>query len=201
MQMLKSAVAGACLCVAVGCDQRIPTSPTLMPLANATQNPRSEPAPTAAASNFEINFMTGMIDHHHMAIMMAEQCLEEDVRAELEELCADIIETQSQEIELMQTWLTDWYGVSYEPEMKPGDMKMMERLASLEGDAFAIEFMETMIRHHRKAVVEARQCVDKAFHDELESLCENIIETQAAEIALMSTWLCQWYGRCGGPGL
>jgi uncharacterized protein (DUF305 family) len=35
----------------------------------------SGPAPTQSATNFEIKFMTDMIDHHHMAVMMAEMCI------------------------------------------------------------------------------------------------------------------------------
>jgi uncharacterized protein (DUF305 family) len=36
---------------------------------------------------------------------------------------------QSAEIEMMQTWLQDWYGITYQPEMHLGEMKghmMME---------------------------------------------------------------------------
>ena len=96
----------------------------------------------------------------------------------------------------MQAWLQDWYGVSYEPVMKPGDEKMMERLVALSGAEFEIAFMEMMIKHHEKAIREGRHCLDKAYHAELRELCENIIATQSAEIAQMETWLCQWYGEC-----
>jgi uncharacterized protein (DUF305 family) len=100
------------------------------------------------------------------------------------------------EIEEMQAWLQDWYGIAYEPAMKPGDEKMMERLASLSGAEFEILFMEMMIKHHEKAIKEGRHCLDKAYHAELRELCENIVRTQSAEIAQMQTWLCQWYGEC-----
>ena len=33
-------------------------------------------------------------------------------------------------------------------------------------------------------------------HEELRELCENIIATQTAEIELMQSWLCHWYGIC-----
>ena len=96
----------------------------------------------------------------------------------------------------MQGWLQQWYGISHEPEMKPGDEKMMDRLASMSDAEFEIEFMQMMITHHEKAIKEARQCLDKAGHAELRTLCQNIIRTQSAEIAQMQTWLCQWYGLC-----
>ena len=154
------------------------------------------PAPRKAAANFEIKFLTGMIDHHHMAVMMAEVCQQKAVHEQLESLCDDIVESQSHEIEMMQSWLQDWYGIMYEPTMKPGDMKMMERLQAMSAAEFEVEFMEMMIRHHTAAIREAEKCLDKASHPELHSLCSSIIETQSTEIAQMETWLCQWYGRC-----
>jgi uncharacterized protein (DUF305 family) len=65
--------------------------------------------------------------------------------------------------------------------------------------------MKRMIRHHWQAVVSATQCVGRAFHPELEDLCQGIIATQTAEILQLRTWLCEWYGIChygpkGEPG-
>lgn len=156
----------------------------------------SAPAPSPSAANFEIKFMTDMIDHHQMAIEMAEICLDKAVHEELRTTCQNIIATQSAETQQMQSWLQDWYGITYEPVMKPGDEKMMERLASLSGAEFEIAFMEMMIKHHEKAIKEGRHCLDRAYHAELREMCEDIIATQSAEIAQMQTWLCQWYGEC-----
>ena len=64
------------------------------------------------------------------------------------------------------------------------------------GVEFEIDFMQTMIKHHRQAIKEAETCLDKAYHPKLLSLCQNIIETQSAEIQQMQTWLCEWYGIC-----
>ena len=158
----------------------------------------SAPAPNESTAKFEVDFMTGMIDHHAMAIEMGEICLDNAVHAELRAMCEDVINTQSAEIETMQSWLADWYAVSYEPEMTPGEMRQMEKLAALSGAEFEIRFMEMLIRHHRKAITEAEKCVDRAYHGELRELCQGIIETQSAEIAQLETWLCQWYGRCRG---
>ena len=187
-----------------------PTAPSALNSAAPTSAPRtlttaahtdgvtiaSAPAPSPSASNFEIKFMTDMIDHHHMAVMMAEMCVAKAIHPELRSLCESIRTTQMAEIEEMQGWLQDWYGITYEPVMKPGDEKMMERLASLTGEEFEIAFMEMMIKHHEKAIKEGRHCLDKAYHTELRELCENIIRTQSAEIAQMQTWLCQWYSEC-----
>lgn len=156
----------------------------------------SAPAPSPSASNFEVKFMTDMIDHHQMAVMMAEMCVAKAIHPELRSLCESIRTTQMAEIAEMQAWLQEWYGISYQPVMKPGDQRMMERLAALNGAEFEIAFMEMMIKHHEMAIKEGRHCLAKAYHAELRELCQNIITTQSAEIVLMQTWLCQWYGEC-----
>jgi uncharacterized protein (DUF305 family) len=158
------------------------------------------PAPTPAQSRYETFFMEEMIDHHAMAVQMATMCEQKAVHPELRELCTNIKTSQSQEIAEMQTWLQDWYGVSYQPQMTQGSMQQMERLAALAPEAFEVEFLKRMIRHHWKAVVSASQCTERAYHAELVSLCEDIVMTQTAEIDLMRTWLCEWYALCDyGP--
>ena len=157
-----------------------------------------EPAPDRSTARYEVDFLIGMIDHHAMAVQMAEMCLDKAIHPELEAMCESIKTSQSQQIEEMQAWLQDWYGVSHEPEMKPGDMRQMDKLAALDGAEFEIEFMESMIGHHRKAIREGEQCLQRAEHPELLGLCQNIIDTQSGEIAQMQQWLCEWYGRCKG---
>jgi uncharacterized protein (DUF305 family) len=175
----------ACLSVAIG----FLTATTTPVLAEA-------PAPLPSAANFEVKFMQDMIDHHMMAIMEAEICLENAISGELRSLCQEIIVAQHHEMVMIQTWLSEWYGITYEPVMKPGEMKMLERLASFEGEEFEIEFMEMMIKHHSQAVKEGEKCLRKAFHIDLLNMCEDILETQSAEIMQMQTWLCEWYGIC-----
>ena len=160
----------------------------------------SGPAPTRAQAQYEIRFMTEMIDHHAMAIEMGELCLTRAIHRELLELCQQIIATQSQEIATMQSWLEDWYGVDYEPRMTTGMQRQLERMASMTGAEFEIAFMKSMIRHHWKAVVRASGCIDRAYHEELVEMCTQIVQAQVAEISQMRAWLCEWYGVCNyGP--
>jgi uncharacterized protein (DUF305 family) len=154
------------------------------------------PAPEKSIAKYEIDFMQDMIDHHMMAIMQAEVCLEKAVHEELRQLCENIIATQSQEIEMMQSWLQEWYGISYEPQMTPGMMQQVEKLAKLDGAEFEIEFMQDMIKHHLGAIKEGEKCLDRAYHPELLNLCRNIIVAQTQEIQMMQSWLCAWYGIC-----
>lgn len=154
------------------------------------------PAPKRSEARFELRFMTEMIDHHAMAIEMGMICTERAVHSELQALCEEMIVAQSAEIEEMQAWLQDWYGVHHEPQMGPGGQRHLEMLASLSGSDFEIEFMRMMIRHHAVAVVRAANCIKKAAHDELIAMCHDMIEAQLQEIHTMQTWLCQWYNIC-----
>ena len=137
-----------------------------------------------------------MIDHHAMAVQMANLCEQRAVHEALRNMCTNIKATQTQEIATMQSWLQSWYGDAYQPEMNQSSMRMMEKLAALSGAEFEISFMEMMIKHHAKAIKEATTCLERAYHPELLNLCQGIIETQTAEIRQMRAWLCEWYGIC-----
>jgi uncharacterized protein (DUF305 family) len=172
-----------------------PTGPSTAP-STARAATMGAPAPDRATARWETRFLQDMIDHHMMAVMTAEVCVEQAVHEELRQLCENIIAAQSAEIREMQRWLRQWYGVRYEPRMTSGMEREVERLASLGGAEFEIAFMEMMIRHHEAAIREAEECLDRAYHTELRQLCENIIATQSAEIEQMQSWLCEWYGEC-----
>lgn len=201
-QFRTAAVVTAATLLVAACSTQSPTAPSVgasagmagLAATSAAASPASAPAPSPATTNYEVKFMQDMIDHHHMAVMTAEMCVEKAVHAELQTLCSNIIATQNAEIATMQSWLESWYGISYAPEMH--GMGQMEHFSRLTGATFEIAFMEMMIRHHEGAVREGEHCIDRAYHPELITLCQNIVTTQTAEIAQMESWLCQWYGRC-----
>jgi len=153
-------------------------------------------APTKQVARFEINFMTEMIDHHHMAVMMSELCQEKAFHDALLAKCGDMKTAQQQEIDTLQAWLKAWYGKDHAPTMTPKEMQELETMAALPAEAFEVKFMKTMIPHHGEAITKSLQCMMRAFHSELISMCESIIAMQAEEIRLFRTWLCEWYGRC-----
>ena len=67
------------------------------------------------AGRAELRFLEGMIDHHQMALDMANDCLAKATTESVTTLCQNIIDAQSAEIETMRTWLLDWYNVQYTP--------------------------------------------------------------------------------------
>lgn len=154
------------------------------------------PAPKRGQARYEVRFMTMMIDHHTMAIEMAMLCEGRTVHPELQQMCNDIITAQQAENAEMQMWLNDWYGVQYEPMMKPKDERMLARLAALTGEEFEVAFMREIIKHHSIALVRARQCQKRALHEELIAMCQMMEAAQTAEIAQLREWLCQWYQKC-----
>lgn len=156
----------------------------------------AQPAPDQSATQYEVRFMQEMIDHHSMAVQMGTMCLERAVHQELRAMCQEIISAQQQEISTMQQWLLSWYGVSYQPSMNGGMRAQMEKLSTLNNAEFEIEFMQQMIRHHKMAIVKASQCLDKAYHPQLQDMCQDIVSAQLAEIRKMQEWLCRWYGMC-----
>ncbi len=165
--------------------------------ATATRHAHADgPAPHHHTAKYEIKFLKGMIDHHHMAVMMAELCEDRAIHEDLLELCDAIIEAQMAEIEQMQVWLHDWYDINYEPHMSGHDMHQIDFLASLDGEHFEIAFMLMMIKHHSDAIKDAKTCAKKAYHEELIDMCHDIVEAQTAEIKEMKSWLCAWYHIC-----
>ena len=154
------------------------------------------PAPKRSQARYEVSFMKMMIDHHNMAVEMARLCEGRTVNPELQQMCEDIITAQSTEIAEMQSWLNNWYGVQHEPAMKPKDERMLARLAALQGEEFELAFMPALMKHHSIALVRARQCQQRAFHEELIAMCQMMEEMQTAEINQLREWLCQWYQKC-----
>jgi uncharacterized protein (DUF305 family) len=67
------------------------------------------------AGRAELRFLQGMIDHHQMALDMANDCLANASTPAVLALCEGIITAQTAEIEQMQAWLLAWYNVAYEP--------------------------------------------------------------------------------------
>ena len=116
----------------------------------------------------DIHFMSGMIGHHAQAIVMSHMAPSHDASPEVQRLAARIINAQTDEIRLMQTWLRDRRQPV--PEAKPAPMKMMmngiehdmlmpgmlsdeqmKQLDAARGADFDRLFLSFMIQHHRGA--------------------------------------------------
>ena len=158
----------------------------------------SGPAPTRSQARFEVRFMKDMINHHAGGVEMAQLCVQRAIHNPLRALCQGIITEQTHDIQLMQTWLQDWYDTSHHPRIESQSRKMINELQRLQGEKFEIRFMQLMTRHHKMAIQMSERCLDRAYHENLLGLCKKTIKMSMEEIQKMQTWLCEWYQRCGG---
>jgi len=63
---------------------------------------------TVPAAELDREFITQMIPHHEMAIVMAQMLAAGTSRDEMKQLADNIVTSQSSEIETMRGWLTSW---------------------------------------------------------------------------------------------
>lgn len=64
-----------------------------------------------SGADFEVDFMSSLIDHHSQAIMMASPVLTSAEHSQLYPLAQQIVKAQGDDIEKLLTWLKNWYGV------------------------------------------------------------------------------------------
>jgi uncharacterized protein (DUF305 family) len=157
----------------------------LAPGSAVGSGPASEPDKAA----FEQAFLTNTIDHHFMGVEMAELCVVKAEHPKLPDVCQDIVDNQSAEIEEMRGYLRDWYGTDKEPMMPDnpldGDMSDMEELEEAPpGEEFDVLVSEMFIEHHLLQIARSKRCLRKAEHEDLKDLCRRQIKTQAGEIRI-----------------
>ncbi len=171
----------------------------------------------------ELRFLQGMVDHHQMALDMANDCLKNASTDAVKALCQNVIDAQSTEIAMMQEWLLNWYNVQYEAvsmlameaEMgatghgghgghgntphtdPPMMMGMMAGLNRLDGQDYDIAWLESMIDHHDDAIHMAERMLNRltdSGHAELRELAEQIIADQSAEQQAMEALISELAG-------
>jgi uncharacterized protein (DUF305 family) len=132
-----------------------------------------------------------MVRHHEEAVAAAEQ-LQRSERAQMRAFGESIVETQTAQIDQMNTWLSRWYpGRAADVDYQP----MMRDLSSLSGDSLDRAFLQDMIGHHMMAVMMSQQLLVRghADHEEVDRLAMTIREEQHAEIVQMRRWLTDWF--------
>lgn len=60
---------------------------------------------------FDKAFLSEMIVHHQGAVVMAEAALKNAKHAEIKSMAEAIISAQTNEIQQMQEWQKNWYGI------------------------------------------------------------------------------------------
>lgn len=161
----------------------------------------------------DVRFMTGMIGHHAQALVMGALAPKRAASPSVQTLAARIINSQRDEITLMQQWLRDRdrpvpevhiegtqlmvHGADHAMNM-PG-MLTAEQLRELEGSSgaeFDRFFLTYMIGHHRGAVTMVHDlfATDGAGQDEAAfKLASDVQVDQLTEIARMERMLAEMF--------
>ncbi|MDQ3029904.1 MAG: DUF305 domain-containing protein [Actinomycetota bacterium] len=163
------------------------------------------PSSNAAFNDADVEFLQGMVPHHSQAVEMAEMVPDRSDRPELNELADNIISSQNEEIEQMNSLLSDAGAEPVEGGMDHGDMaegdmamtgmmddQQMQELKSSDGQDFEVMFLDMMTAHHQGAIEAAEQVLDGGENPDVADLADEIIQAQQSEIEQMNTWKEQW---------
>jgi uncharacterized protein (DUF305 family) len=161
----------------------------------------------------DVHFMSGMIQHHAQALLMAGWAPTHGASAAVRALCERIVVGQRDEIVLMRRWL----GERHEPVphadsaalahmMMPGmDSSMLmpgmltaaelQRLDQARGREFDQLFLQRMIRHHQGAITMVNQLFASRGSGEEEPVfrfAANVFADQTTEIERMQRMLADF---------
>lgn len=154
---------------------------------------------------YDLRFIDEMIMHHRGAIMSSEMMIADSEHPELRDLAQRIQESQQRQIDQMLDWRAEWYPEAPAPEMdnSMGEMMdgngmmggMMQGMMGgmMDGDMTDRMFLRMMISHHQLAVEMAEDALLNAEHEDLQTLAQEIIEGQSAEMTEMEGYLRDWY--------
>ncbi len=156
--------------------------------------------PALADENYEIQFMIHAIDYLATSVDMSQLFLERGVihTSDVGAMAQDIVSTQSNQIQTMQTFLMDWYGVQHTPVPQGIELGLTELPANSSFAANEISYMKQLIRLDIVLLQLERYALldSNIIHEELRSLVQSMVDTQSGQIDQMQGWLCDWYLIC-----
>jgi uncharacterized protein (DUF305 family) len=163
--------------------------------------------PTVASADVPLDraFIDAMVPHHETAIEMAREAKEAGLSdPELIKIADNIIASQQAEIDQMLEWREQWFGSrKREPEASALEvLGLSPAEAGMEhsaGDAATADnvdqaFAGSMIGHHTGAIRMAELAREKADHDELKTLADEIIAAQQREIKTIEDYFMGAHG-------
>lgn len=174
---------------------------------------------------FEIEYLQFIIDHHYGALRMTELAAGTDATrdaaisptegtaptpqttatpakaqmADIKSMARQENRTQREEILKAQHFLRDWYGMNYQPRLRPSAQTMIATLQSTPAGAnFDQAFLRSMSSHHFMVLAPTDQCLTGAdvAHDALERYCKGIHQMQLLAIDDMRHMLCEKFNQC-----
>jgi uncharacterized protein (DUF305 family) len=151
-----------------------------------------------AQIRYEVRLLTELIEHHQFVSELASLAADRAVHTDLQELGTFLTWSLRSEIIELRNLLADTHDMTYLPRLSRQDERAIERLSRLEDESFEVALMNELIRAHSATLRSGRDCERRAGHNQIKAACMRISEEQAAQVAQLRGWLCQWYSRCGG---
>jgi uncharacterized protein (DUF305 family) len=96
------------LVVSIAATQLNENQNAMMNGSEMTMSQMSENLKNKTGDDFDEVFISSMIEHHQGAIDMAELAQKNAKHSEIKKMADDIISAQSNEINMMKTWQTEW---------------------------------------------------------------------------------------------
>ena len=131
------------------------------------------------------------IEHHQMAIHMAEMVVESGATPAIQELAERMVTAQTAEIETLRE-VEEQLQDQPEPPAMPADPHHeadMEHMMTLTGAELERMFLLDMIPHHAAGLPPAHRARPHLTHPALQAMAEDISRNQAAEIGEMKALL------------
>lgn len=174
-------------------------------------------------AGFEVEFMQLAIDHHYSALRITELAAGTDTRRDgalspsegtsptpgyaatpakatlddLKSLARRNNRMQREEILSLKTMLRDWYGIDYQPRVRPDGQTMINQLENVRpGADFNHLFLEVFARHHYTLMEPVNGCLTatELRHEELRRECRGMWHSQIADIDMMRHELDKHFG-------
>ncbi len=174
-------------------------------------------------ANFEVTLMETIIDHHYSALRMTELAAGTDVRrsgnlspnegtspspgfpptqakATVDEIKSNARmenRTQREQILQLQSLLHNWYGINYQPQLRPEQQAAIGILEHAQpGKSFDRAYLEVFSHHHYQLFKPLNGCmtgVDRR-HAELTRLCNQMWHAQTGAVDEMRELLEKDFG-------
>jgi uncharacterized protein (DUF305 family) len=193
--------------------ERIATKPARIAFIGVVCLGAAAPVAAQGAARYtaaDVHFMSGMIEHHAQALLMAGWAPTHGASPSVRALCERIVVGQRDEIVLMRRWLEDRHEAVPHADashmMMPGmDSSMLmpgmltaaqlERLDHVRGREFDRLFLQDMIRHHQGAITMVNQLFASRGAGEEEPVfrfAANVFADQTTEIERMQRMLADF---------
>jgi uncharacterized protein (DUF305 family) len=167
---------------------------------------------TPGADSVDAGFARDMGHHHLQGVEMANMVADRSEDPEVRQIAFDISATQTNQVGRMQGWLALWgvsqnsgdtmawmgsdagdhgHGMVMDGDLMPGMATKDElvNLRGLRGQAFDVEFLRLMIRHHQGGLEMAQYAAEHAQEQVVRRLADSMAKTQSAETSTMSAML------------